>query len=85
MSDIVFELNSAGVEELLKSGEMREILQGYADQVQSRCTAGHVGTEEYGVSVKNAGSRLVAKVYPKTPHARNSNRVHKTLQKALWG
>jgi len=85
MSDIVFELNSAGVEELLKSGEMREILQGYADQVQSRCTAGRVGTEEYETSVRISGDRAKAKVYAGTRHAKNSNRVHKTLQKALWG
>lgn len=85
MSDIVFELNSAGVEELLKSGEMREILQGYADEVQSRCTAGAAGADEYSTSVRISGDRAKAKIYARTIHAKNSNRVHRTLQHALWG
>lgn len=85
MNSIRFELNSAGVVELMQSAEMQAILQEHADGVQSRCTAGNVPPEEYGVSVRVSGDRAKAKVYAKTPHARNSNRVHRTLQKALWG
>lgn len=85
MSNIRFELNSAGVVELMQSTEMQAVLQGYASQVQSRCTAGHVPPDEYGTSVRVSGDRAKAKVFPKTRHALNSNRVHKTLQKALWG
>ena len=85
MSNVKIVLNSAGVVELMQSGEMQAILQEYADGVQGRCTAGNVPPEEYGVSVRVSGDRAKAKVYAKTPHARNSNRVHRTLQKALWG
>ena len=85
MSNVVFELNSAGVVELLQSGEMQTILQGYADEVQSRCTAGAVEADEYSTSVRISGDRAKAKVYARTIHAKNSNRVHRTLQHALWG
>ena len=85
MTDIKVVMNRKGMQELMHSDEMRACLQEYAEQVQSRCTAGNVGPEEYGVKVFDPGSRLVAKVYPDTRHAYRSNRVHKTLQKALWG
>lgn len=86
MSNIIrVELNHAGMNELLHSDGLRACLQEYGEQVQSRCTAGSVGPEEYGVKVFDPGSRLVGKVYPKTRHAKNSNRVHETLSKALWG
>ena len=85
MPDIEVVMNRRGMQELMHSDEMRACLQEYGEQVRSRCTAGSVGPEEYGVEVFDPGSRLVAKVYPDTAHAYNSNRVHKTLQKALWG
>lgn len=85
MPEIRVELDSGGMDELLHSDGLRAVLEEYGEQVRARCTAGNVSPDEYGCSVKNAGSRLVAKVYPKTRHARNSNRVHETLSKALWG
>ena len=85
MSNIRVELNHDGMNELLHSDGLRACLQEYAEQVRGRCTAGEVDPDEYGCSVQNAGSRLVGKVYPKTRHAKNSNRVHETLSKALWG
>ena len=85
MSNIRVELNHAGMNQLLHSEEMRACLQEYAEQVQSRCTVGNVSPDEYRCSVKNAGSRLVARVFPDTKHAFRSNRKHETLTKALWG
>ena len=85
MPDIEVVMNRRGMQELMHSDEMRACLQEYGEQVRSRCTAGSVGQEEYGVEVFDPGSRLVAKVYPDTAHAYYSNRKHKTLQKALFG
>lgn len=85
MPDVRVYLNKDGLQELMHSDEMRACLQEYGEQVRSRCTAGSVGPEEYGVEVFDPGSRLVAKVYPDTAHAYYSNRKHKTVQKALWG
>lgn len=86
MSSLVrFELNSAGVVELLKSSEMQAILRDYAGQVQNRCTAGSAPAEEFKTNVRVSGDRAKAKVYASTQRAKNSNRAHRTLQKALWG
>lgn len=85
MSNVKFELNRAGVAELLKGQPMQDILADYAEQVRSRCTAGSVGPDEYEVSTRVRGSRAVATVRAATPHARNSQLKYNTLLKALGG
>lgn len=85
MSNIIVELDHDGMEQLLKSPGMQAVLQEYAEQVRSRCTAGNVDPSEYATTVKVSGTRAVARVYPATRHARNSNRAHNTLLKALGG
>lgn len=85
MSNIRFEMNTAGVGELLRSDAMQGILADYAEQVRSRCTAGNVGTEEYEAATQVRGTRAVATVRAATPHARNSNLKYNTLLKALGG
>jgi len=85
LSKFKFELNRSGVADLLKGEPMQTILAAYARQVQSRCTAGNVGIEEYKSSVKVKGSRAVATVSPDTAHAKASNLKHNTLIKAMGG
>lgn len=41
MSKIQFELNSQGVGELLKSKEMEQVLEGYAQGISSRAGKGY--------------------------------------------
>ena len=85
MSDFRFELNYAGVGELLKGEAMQGILKDYAQQVQGRCSAGSVSPEEFGVETKVRGSRAVATVKAATPHAYRSNLKHNTILKAVGG
>lgn len=80
-----FELNRAGVAQLLKGAEMQGILGEYASEVQSRCTAGNVGPEEYEAAVSVRGTRAVGTVRTDSPHAYYSNLKHNTLLKALGG
>lgn len=83
MSNVRFELNYAGVGELLKGEAMQGILTGYAEQIRSRCTDGTVGPEEYEARTQVKGSRAVATVRAATAHARNSNLKHNTILKAV--
>lgn len=57
MGKVRFELNRAGVAELLKGAEMQAILTEKAEEVHGRCTAGSVGTDEYSVNTAVKGSR----------------------------
>ena len=79
MSKVKFELNSAGVRELLQSAEMSAICKQYADQVASRCGDG------YEVTVHTGKTRVNASVHAATFKARRSNLKHNTLLKALGG
>lgn len=85
MSDVRFDLNRAGIGELLKGEAMQGILESYAEQVRNRCTYGSAGPEEYEVDTRVRGTRAVATVRAATPHARNSNLKNNTLLKALGG
>lgn len=85
MAKIKFELNYAGVGELLKSPEMQNVLRQKAETVRNNCTQGSTPSSEYGVSVKAGGTRAAAKIYTKTPKAARSNSKHNTLLKALGG
>lgn len=85
MSKVKFELNRAGVAQLLKGAEMQGILSEYAEEVRGRCTAGSVGTEEYASAVQVRGSRAVGTVRADSAHAYYSNLKHNTLLKALGG
>lgn len=80
-----FELNRAGVAELLKSAEMQGILTEKAEEVRQRCTAGNVSPDKYEASTTVKSSRAVATVRAATAHAANSNLKHNTLVKAVSG
>lgn len=77
MSEIKIELNSSGIQELLKSAEMQAEVTQLAEQVQA--SAG----EGYSVKTTVGQKRCNAKVYPDGVHAYNSNLKHNTLLKAL--
>lgn len=79
MSSVKFELNSAGVQELLKSDEMAAICRQYADQIRSRCGDG------YTVDTYSGKTRVNASVHASTSAARKDNLNNNTLLKALGG
>lgn len=77
MSDFRFELNSAGVRELLKSAEMQGKVNEVGQQILDACGDG------YEVKHNVGRTRATCTVHPATAKAYYSNRKHKTLQKAL--
>lgn len=81
MSKIRFELNTAGVRELLQSGEMQNIISEAAEQVASSASDISGGLE-YNAEVKMGANRVAATVRPGSAHAFYSNRKHNILEKA---
>lgn len=79
MSKVKFELNRAGVRELLKSPNMAAICSERASSVRSRAGVG------YDVSVKTGANRVYANIYTATPEAMRDNYENNTLLKALGG
>lgn len=70
-------LNSAGVRELLRSSEMRQVCAQQAEQIRARCG------EDYEAMTHTAPTRVYATVTATTPKARNSNLKNNTILKAL--
>lgn len=70
---IEFKGNDAGIQEMLKSPEMQDVLLGYAQQIQFN--AG----ENY--EVKELGTRVV--VVPSNEQGENDNYENNTLLKAV--
>lgn len=79
MSNVKFELNSAGVRKLLQSGEAMSICQGYAGAIQGRCGEG------YEVTTFTGRTRVNASVHATTFKARKENAENNTLLKAVRG
>lgn len=79
MSKVRFELNRAGVRELLQSPEAQNLVMEYAERVQSR--AG----KDYEASVIVGRLRARASVIATTYEARKDNFENNTLLKALGG
>ncbi len=77
MSDFLFELNQAGVRELLKSAEIQGKVNEVGEQILDVCGDG------YEVKHNIGRTRATCTVHPATAKAYYSNRKHKTLQKAL--
>lgn len=77
MSKVKFKLNGAGVRQLLKSSEMRAIVQRHASATANAAGPG------YASGVFDAGSRVVGKAYADTWEAKRSNAKNNTLLKAL--
>lgn len=77
MSDFRFELDMAGVRELMQSAGMLEEVSKYGQKVLEMAGEGYA--IKNGIGETRAGST----VHVDSPHAYYSNRKHKTLQKAL--
>lgn len=78
MSKVKFELDREGVRQLLRSEEMKNICQEYANDVQSRCGEG------YEVTTFTGKNRVNASVHAATVEARRENSKNNTLLKALY-
>lgn len=77
MSKMKFELNEAGVIELLRSEAMKSLIDGRASAVKNRAGDGYEW-DSYA-----AGTRVVANVWAETPEAKKDNLENNTLLKAL--
>ena len=82
MSKVEFELNNAGVRELLKSTEAQGICMQYASAVLGRASASSDG---YVVEARRYPERSGAAVRAETSEARKDNYDNNTLLKALGG
>ena len=80
MSKVEFKLNRAGVRELLKSSEMRAIIDNHTSRVLN--AAGGAG-KGYEANVRDGQNRIVSTVRADTIQAKRSNAKHNTLLKAL--
>lgn len=77
MSKFKFELNRAGVRELMRSDAMKEIVSGHAENAQSRLGSGYATDSYVG---KN---RVNAMVYADTEQAIDDNSENNSLLKAV--
>lgn len=72
-----FELNSAGVRELLKSSAMKNICQSHAQKIATRAGTG------YEVDTYTGSNRVNASVGTATAEAYRDNLKNNTLLKAV--
>ena len=77
MSKVKFELNRAGVRELMQSPEAAAVCKSYADRICSMAGDGFEVTTHVGKTRANAS------VYAETQEARKDNYENNTLLKAL--
>jgi len=79
MSKFKFELNRAGVKELMQSEEMQSILKEYATEIRNRCGEG------YEQDIYIGKNRANAMVWPETFQAKRDNLKNNTILKAVRG
>lgn len=79
MSKVRFELNRAGVREMLRSNGAMSVCQSKATEVRSRVGDG------YEITTYVGRNRVNASVHAATFEARKDNSDHNTLLKALGG
>lgn len=79
--NVKFELNEAGVRELLKSGEMQSIINGAAQQISANASDMSGGLE-YPVETGTGRNRCFASVKPGSIHAYRKALKHNILEKA---
>jgi len=77
MSKDKFELNSAGVRDLLKSSEMQALLTEKASAIKNRCGDG------YEQDIYVGKNRANAMVWAETYKARKENSKNNTILKAI--
>lgn len=76
MDKFKFELNRAGVRELLKSNEMMRVCEERAIEIKNRCPDG------YEISKHTGKNRVNVSVHPATEAAMRDNYQNNTLLKA---
>ena len=79
MSKVTFELNYAGVGEVLTSAEMQDVMNQYAQAAVGRLPQGYAWRE----SASN--QRAAASVYTETYDAMKDNSKNNSLLKAVMG
>lgn len=79
MSKVFIKLNKEGIGELLKSAEMAEVVEEYAEKVKA--TAEAMSGESYDTR-KRVTDRVGVNVFPATKAARKDNWNNNTLEKA---
>lgn len=77
MNDFKFELNSAGVRELLKSEGIMEVCNKHATDIAKRCGAGFATNKYVG---KN---RVNVSIFPESKSAAKKNYKENILLKAI--
>lgn len=78
MSDFRFELDSAGVRELLQSSEMVDVISSITATVAGNAGDGY----EYDTQVHN---RVVGRVWAESKEAKRDNEDNNTLLRSLHG
>ncbi len=77
MSKVEITLNEAGIQELLKSGEMQNVLSTIAREKASAAGPG------YGSEVHVFSKRAVAHIFPTTKESAKDNYQNNTLIKVV--
>lgn len=77
MAKVKIELNSQGIQELLKGAEMQSILKEYGEQKANEAGEG------YSSEVHVFQKRAVAHVFPETAKAAHDNYENNTLLKVV--
>lgn len=82
MSNVRFELNINGLRDLMKSGEMKAILEEAGGTVAGHASA-ISGGKEFSHRVHDASYVSIVNVFPGTKEAAKDNYDNNTLEKAL--
>ena len=77
MAKFQFELNRAGVRELLQSPEARSLCEGLAKQALQSLGDG------YSSDTRTGANRVCVEIHADTPRAYYSNRKHNRILKAV--
>lgn len=81
MSKYKFKLDINGLRQLMKSAEMKAVLNEAGEQVARSASA--MSGEEWDTRVHDASFVSICNVYPATPEARAENYENNTAVKAL--
>lgn len=77
MSNVTVELNSEGIQALLKSEEMRDLVGSIATGIANRAGEG------YAHDTKMMSTRVIASAYTETTESMSDNAENNTLLRAL--
>ena len=80
MANVEFKLDLAGLNQLMKSGEMQAILNNAANQIAGRAGDGYEVESAHPISFV-----AIAAVHARTQEARRDNSENNTLLKAAGG